>query len=143
MTETMTAAPKTRRAKNTASPRSAIPKFDLPKIQEPVAFRELSEKGVAQTNQNHENIPPTVKEMTASVGSTVAKGVTNPKWAQITAHAIGGLAGAALGGTIGAVATGIPGGIVAGGIVGGLGASLGDDVASLYEKAAAKKATND
>ena len=82
MTETITGATNARTAKRTTSPlglpKDAMPNFDLPKIEVPVAFRELAEKGVAHAKENYEKIQAAADEMTATLEetySTAAKGV--------------------------------------------------------------------
>jgi len=84
MTETMTAATNARTAKRTASPfdlpTGAMPNFELPKMEMPLAFRELTEKSVAQAKENYQKVQAAAGEMTATLEktyTTAAKGVTN------------------------------------------------------------------
>jgi phasin len=84
MTETITAATSARTAKRTTwplgLPKDAMPNFDLPKIEVPVAFRELAEKGVAEAKENYEKIQAAAEEMTSALEetcSTAAKGLAD------------------------------------------------------------------
>jgi len=56
MTEATTGANKPNTAKHTASSFGVhnyeMPNFDLPKMEMPDAFREIAEKGAAQTKDN-------------------------------------------------------------------------------------------
>jgi hypothetical protein len=60
MTEATTGANKAKTAKHTASSFGVhnyeMPKFDLPKMEMPGAFREMAERGVAQAKDNYEKI---------------------------------------------------------------------------------------
>jgi phasin len=83
MTESTTAATSTGTAKHTASPSGlpnfGIPKFDLPNMVVPEAYRELADKSVAQAKENFEKCQAAGEEMTAIVEetcSTAAKSVT-------------------------------------------------------------------
>ena len=72
MTESTTAKAKT--AKHPASPFSMpnheMPKFDLPNVKVPEAFRELAEKGVAQAKENYEKMQAAADEMTGILDKT-------------------------------------------------------------------------
>jgi phasin len=55
------------------------PKFDLPKMEIPAAFRELADKGVAQAKEHCDKFQAAGNEMTAILEtySTAAKGVAD------------------------------------------------------------------
>jgi phasin len=76
MTEATTGANKAKPAKHTASPfgmpNYEMLKFDLPKIEMPEAFRELTEKGVVQAKDNYEKIQAAAEEATDLLKSTYA-----------------------------------------------------------------------
>ena len=60
-------------------PKFDIPKFDMPKMEVPAAFRELAEKGVAQTKDAYEKMKATAEqntEMLETVYATASKGST-------------------------------------------------------------------
>lgn len=76
MTETTTAMPKG--AKPAASP-FEMPKFDLPNIEMPEAFREIAEKSAAQTKDMYEKMKGAANEandLLASTFKTAATGAT-------------------------------------------------------------------
>jgi hypothetical protein len=68
MTEATAGANKAKTAKHTASSfgvhNCGMPKFDLPKMEMPGAFREMAEKGVAQAKDNYEKIQAATVEAT-------------------------------------------------------------------------------
>jgi hypothetical protein len=83
MTEATTGANKAKTAKHTASSFGVhnyeMPKFDLPKMEMPDAFREMAEKGVAQAKDNYEKIQAATVEATEllkDTNTTAAKGAT-------------------------------------------------------------------
>ena len=47
-----------------------MPKFDLPKMEMPDAFREMAEKGVAQAKDNYEKIQAATVEATELLKDT-------------------------------------------------------------------------
>ena len=56
-----------------------MPKFDMPSMEVPAAFREFAEKGVAQTKDAYEKIKSVAEQNTAmleTVYSTASKGST-------------------------------------------------------------------
>lgn len=60
-----------------ASKRSAYPQFDFPRfefsrLEFPAAYRELAEKGIAQTKQNYERMKTAAEETSELVGNTFA-----------------------------------------------------------------------
>jgi len=60
-------------------PKFDIPKFEMPKMEVPPAFRELAEKGVAQTKDAYEKLKATAEqntEMLETVYATASKGST-------------------------------------------------------------------
>jgi phasin len=60
-------------------PKFDIPKFDMPKMEVPAAFRELAEKGVAQTKDAYEKMKAAAEESTAMLETcyaTASKGST-------------------------------------------------------------------
>ena len=84
MSEPTTATAKAKTAKHIASPfglpNYEMPKFDLPNMKVPEAFRELAEKGVAQAKENYEKMQEAANEMTGILDetcSTAAKGVAD------------------------------------------------------------------
>ena len=76
MTEATTGANNANKAKtaNTASSFGVhnyeMPKFDLPKMEMPDAFREMAEKGVAQAKDNYEKIQAATVEATELLKDT-------------------------------------------------------------------------
>ena len=88
MTGTTTAAAKTKTTKHAASPFSLpdygmpkfeLPKFDLPNMEMPEAFREMTEKGVAQAKDSYAKAKVASEEaadLLESTYATVAKGAT-------------------------------------------------------------------
>ena len=81
MTETTTAASKTKATKNATSPFGlpdyGLPKFELPKMEMPEAFREMTEKGVAQAKDSYAKAKVASEEtvdLLESAYATVAKG---------------------------------------------------------------------
>ena len=83
MTEATTGANKAKTAKHTASSFGVhnyeMPKFDLPKMEMPGAFREMAEKGVAQAKDNYEKMQAVTVEATELLKdtyTTAAKGAT-------------------------------------------------------------------
>jgi phasin len=84
MTEATTGANKAKTAKHTASSFGVhnyeMPKFDLPKMEMPDAFREMAEKGAAQAKDNYEKIQAATVEATELLKdtyTTAAKGATD------------------------------------------------------------------
>ena len=60
-------------------PKFEMPKFDMPKMEVPPAFRELAEKGIAQTKDAYEKMKATAEqntEMLETVYATASKGST-------------------------------------------------------------------
>ena len=60
-------------------PKFDIPKFEMPKMEVPAAFRELAEKGVAQTKDAYEKVKAAAEESTEMLEacySTASKGST-------------------------------------------------------------------
>ncbi len=60
-------------------PKFEIPTFDMPKMEVPAAFRELAEKGIAQTKDAYEKMKATAEqntEMLETVYATASKGST-------------------------------------------------------------------
>jgi phasin len=60
-------------------PKFDIPKFEMPKMEVPAAFRELAEKGVAQTKDAYEKMKAAAEEgteMLETCYSTASKGST-------------------------------------------------------------------
>ena len=56
-----------------------MPKFDMPKMEVPAAFREFAEKGVAQTKDAYEKMKAVAEqntEMLETVYATASKGST-------------------------------------------------------------------
>jgi phasin len=88
MTETTTAATKAKTTKHAASPfglpdygmpKFELPKFDLPNMEMPEAFREMTEKGVAQAKDSYAKAKVASEEaadLLESTYATVAKGAT-------------------------------------------------------------------
>ena len=93
MTETTTAASKTKTTKNTTSPfglpdfgmpkfelpKFELPKFDLPNVEMPEAFREMTEKGVAHVKDSYAKAKVASEEageLLENTYATVAKGAT-------------------------------------------------------------------
>jgi len=84
MTEATTGADKAKTAKHAAPP-FGVPnyessKFDLPKIEMPEAFRDMTEKGVAQAKDNYERIQAASEEATdllKGAYTTAAKGTAD------------------------------------------------------------------
>lgn len=84
MTIATTATTKAKTEKHTGSslglPHSEIPKFDLPKMEVPAAFREFADKGVAQARNTYENAKAATEEATdllKDTYKTAAKGATH------------------------------------------------------------------
>ena len=84
MTEATTGANNAKTAKHTTSPFGVLnyemPKFDLPKMEMPEAFREMAEKGVAQAKENYEMIQAAAEEATdllKSAYTTAGNGTTD------------------------------------------------------------------
>jgi phasin len=88
MTETTTAATKTKTTKQPASPfglpdygmpKFELPKFDLPNMEMPEAFREMTENGVAHVRDGYAKAKVASEEagdLLESTYLTVAKGAT-------------------------------------------------------------------
>jgi phasin len=93
MTETTTAATKAKTTKHATSPfglpdygmpkfdlpKFDLPKFDLPNMELPEAFREMTEKGVAQVRDSYAKAKVASEEageLLESTYATVAKGAT-------------------------------------------------------------------
>jgi phasin len=60
-------------------PKFEMPKFEMPKMEVPAAFRELAEKGIAQTKDAYEKMKATAEqntEMLETVYATASKGST-------------------------------------------------------------------
>lgn len=55
-----------------AFPKFEFPKFGLPGFEVPAAYRELTEKSIAQAKQNYERSKETAEEMTKLAESTYA-----------------------------------------------------------------------
>ena len=53
-------------------PKFEIPKFEVPKMEIPAAFRELAEKGVAQTKANYDKMKSTAEQATDVLEETYA-----------------------------------------------------------------------
>ena len=56
-----------------------MPKFDIPKMEVPAAFREIAEKGVSQAKENYEKLKAAAEEATdvmEETYSTATKGST-------------------------------------------------------------------
>ena len=89
MTGTTTAAAKTKTTKHAASPfglpdygmpKFELPKFDLPNMEMPEAFREMTEKGVAQAKDSYAKAKVASEEaadLLENTYATVAKGATD------------------------------------------------------------------
>jgi len=84
MTEATTGVNKAKTAKHSAFPFGVpnyeMPKFDLSKMEMPVAFREIAEKGVAQAKNNYGKIQAAAEEATdllKGAYTTAAKGATD------------------------------------------------------------------
>jgi phasin len=89
MTETTTGANKTNTAKHAASsfglpgygiPNFEMPKFDVPNMEMPEAFREMTEKGVAQAKDTYAKAKVASEEaadLIQNTYATVAKGATD------------------------------------------------------------------
>jgi len=84
MTEIATAAIKAKTAKPNAAPfglpNYETPKFDLPNMEIPEAFREMAEKGVAQVKDTYEKVKATTEEVTDLLKDTYmtsSKGATD------------------------------------------------------------------
>ena len=57
-----------------------MPKFDIPKMEVPAAFREIAEKGVAQAKENYEKMKSAAEdatEMLEDTYSTASKGCSD------------------------------------------------------------------
>jgi phasin len=57
-----------------------MPKFEMPKVDLPAAFRDFAEKGVAQARENYDKMKAAAEESTAMLEDTytsAAKGVTS------------------------------------------------------------------
>src|SRR5215218_761431 len=61
MAEATTIKPK---AKPAATPFADVPKFEMPKLEIPAAFREFAEKGVSQAKDNWEKMKAVTEEAT-------------------------------------------------------------------------------
>ena len=76
MAESVSAASKAKTAKQNASPfgmpHFEIPTFDMPKIELPEAFRQMTEKGVAQAKDTYEKAKVTADEATDLLKGTYA-----------------------------------------------------------------------
>ncbi len=61
---------------NTASvfemPKFEMPKFEMPKVEVPAAFREMTEKGIAQAKENYEKMKAAAEEATDMLEGTYA-----------------------------------------------------------------------
>ena len=84
MTETTTAATKTKTTKPAASSFDlaghAIPKFDLPNMEMPEAFREMTEKGVAHAKDTYAKAKVAAEEaadLLQNTYATVTKGAND------------------------------------------------------------------
>ena len=55
-----------------AEARFEIPKFDLPKMEVPAAFREIAEKGLSQAKENYEKLKTAAQEATDVLEETYA-----------------------------------------------------------------------
>ena len=55
-----------------AEARFEIPKFDLPKMEVPAAFREIAEKGLSQAKENYEKLKAAAEEATDVLEETYA-----------------------------------------------------------------------
>ena len=89
MTETTTAATKTKTTKHAASsfslpdygmPKFEMPKFDLPNMEMPEAFREMTEKGVEHTKDSYAKAKVASEEaadLLENTYETAAKGATD------------------------------------------------------------------
>lgn len=51
-------------------PKFDMPKFDMPNVEMPAAFRELAEKGIAQTKDNYEKIKSAAEQATTVLEDT-------------------------------------------------------------------------
>jgi phasin len=51
-------------------PKFEIPKFEVPKMEIPAAFRELAEKGIAQTKANYDKMKSTAEQATGVLEET-------------------------------------------------------------------------
>ena len=56
-------------------PKFDLPKFDLPKLEVPAAFREIAEKGVAQTKDAYEKVKAATEEATDLIEETYTTAV--------------------------------------------------------------------
>jgi phasin len=76
MTEAFTATTKAKSAKHSASPfdvpNYSIPTFDLPNMEIPKAFRQMSEKGVAQAKDTFDKAKAATAEATDLLKDTYA-----------------------------------------------------------------------
>lgn len=55
-----------------AEARFEMPKFDLPKMEVPAAFREIAEKGLSQAKENYEKLKAAAEEATDVLEETYA-----------------------------------------------------------------------
>src|SRR5665647_3289983 len=54
------------------APKFEMPKFEVPKMEVPAAFRELAEKGIAQTKANYDKMKSTAEQATDVLEETYA-----------------------------------------------------------------------
>lgn len=77
MTEATTSATKVKTAKSNAAPFGVPnyenPKYDLPNMEVPEAFREMAEKGVAQAKDTYEKVKAAAEEATDLLKVTYTK----------------------------------------------------------------------
>jgi phasin len=78
MTEATTATTHAKAAKNTGAP-FGLPNYEIPKMEVPAAFRELSDKGIAQAREAYEKAKSATEQATDQLKdmyTTAAKGAT-------------------------------------------------------------------
>ena len=71
---TTTTSPKAKTSKPASSafemPKFEVPKFEIPKVEMPAAFRELTERGVAQCKDTYEKMKAAAEEATDMLETT-------------------------------------------------------------------------
>jgi len=53
-------------------PKFEMPKFEMPKVEVPAAFREMTEKGIAQAKENYEKMKSAAEDATDMLEDTYA-----------------------------------------------------------------------
>src|SRR4029078_9694442 len=54
------------------TPKFEIPKFEIPSMEVPAFFRELAEKGLAQTKENYEKLKAVAEDATDAIEESYA-----------------------------------------------------------------------